>query len=72
MIVEVVRNIAEYAVYSERFGQTFLETMIEQNCFNHFAEILSMNNRAVNLQLIQTTSILLTNIKTPEKKCKSA
>jgi hypothetical protein len=28
-IVEVIRNIAEYAVYSERFGQTFLETMIE-------------------------------------------
>jgi hypothetical protein len=70
-IVEVIRNIAEYAVYSERFGQTFLETMIEQNCFNHFAEVLCMNNRAVNLQLIQTTSILLANIKTPQKQCKS-
>jgi len=42
--------------------------MIEQNCFNYFTEILCMNNRAVNLQLIQTTSILLANIKSPEKK----
>jgi protein CLEC16A len=67
-IVEVIRNIAEYAVYSEKYGQTFMETMIEENCFTHFTEILLMNNRVVNLQLIQTTSILLCNIKAPEKK----
>ena len=31
---------------------------------------MQLNNRIVNIQLIQTTSILLQNIKSEEKKCK--
>ena len=58
-VVEVIRNIAEYAVYSERFNRTFMDSMIENNVFGNFLKILHMNNRLVNMQLIQTTSILL-------------
>ena len=32
-IVEVIRNIAEYSVYSERFNRLFVETLIERNVF---------------------------------------
>ena len=71
MVVEIIRNIAEYAVYSEKFNKNFLDNLIEQNVFKAFASILNMNNRLINIQLIQTTSILLQNIKAEEKKCKS-
>ena len=70
MVVEIIRNIAEYAVYSEKFNKNFLDNLIEQNVFKAFASILSVNNRLINIQLIQTTSILLQNIKAVEKKCK--
>ena len=69
--MEVIRSIAEYAVYSERFNKTFMDTLIENNVFGNFLKILQMNNRVVNMQLIQTTSILLQNIKSKEKTCKS-
>ena len=70
MVVEIIRNIAEYAVYSEKFNKNFMDNLIEQNVFKNFASILNLNNRLVNIQLIQTTSILLQNIKAEEKKCK--
>ena len=69
-MVEVIRNVAEYAIYSERFNATYMDTLIEDNLFHTFELILKMNNRLVNLQLIQTTSILLQNVKAMEKKCK--
>ena len=70
MVVEIIRNIAEYAIYSEKFNKNFMDNLIEQNVFKNFASILNLNNRLVNIQLIQTTSILLQNIKAEEKKCK--
>ena len=69
--MEIIRNIAEYAVYSEKFNKNFLDNLIEKNVFKTFTSILAMNNRLINIQLIQTTSILLQNIKAEEKKCKS-
>ena len=32
-IVEVIRNVAEYSVYSERFNRLFVEMLIEKNVF---------------------------------------
>ena len=52
MIVEIIRNIAEYAIYSEKFNKTFMDDLIEQNVFKLFATILNLNNRLVNIQLI--------------------
>ena len=42
-MVEVIRNIAEYAIYSERFNRTFMDTLIEHNLFHNFELILKMN-----------------------------
>lgn len=38
------------------------------NVLEHFSRILSLNNRLVNMQLIQTTSIFLINIEKPTSK----
>jgi len=35
-VVEVIRNIAEYAVFSERFGKNFMDIFIERNCLSYF------------------------------------
>ena len=65
----MIRNIAEYAVYGEKLKKLHLDTLIERNLLGSFCEVLKTNNRMVNLQLIQTTSIMLANIKSAEKKC---
>lgn len=49
MVVEIIRNIAEYAIYSEKFNKTFMDDLIEQNVFRNFAIILNLNNRIVNV-----------------------
>lgn len=70
-MVEVIRSIAEYVVYGEKLGRSFMDTLIEKNTLQAFSMVLRLNNRAVNLQLIQTTSILLANIKDTQARCKS-
>ena len=49
MVVEIIRNIAEYAVYSEKFNKNFMDNIIEQNVFKNLASILQLNNRLVNI-----------------------
>jgi len=29
MVVEIIRNIAEYTIYSEKFNKTFMDDLIE-------------------------------------------
>ena len=29
MVVEIIRNVAEYAIYSEKFGKNFMDNLIE-------------------------------------------
>jgi hypothetical protein len=73
--VEVIRNIAEFVVYSEKFRksgggttskgdgrQNYFDILCERNTFDVLSQILSMNNRFVSMQLIQTSSIFLYNI----------
>lgn len=62
-IVEVIRNVAEYCVFGERVGKSHMEVFMESNCFSLFQSILSQNCKLVNMQMIQTTSILLQNLK---------
>ena len=69
-IVEVVRNVAEYCVFGERAGKHHMDHFIESNCFNLFSQILHQNNKLVNMQLIQTTSILLQNLKSDTHQSK--
>ncbi len=58
-MVEVIRNVAEYCVFGERVGKAHMDTFIEMNGLNLFGEILKINNKFVNMQIIQTTSIML-------------
>jgi hypothetical protein len=70
-IVEVIRTLAEYVVFGEKLGKHHMDTLIERKTLSHLTRILMLNNRCINLQLLQTTSIMLANIKSTEKKCKS-
>jgi hypothetical protein len=69
-IVEVIRTLAEYVVFGEKLGRHHMDTLVERNSLGHFGSILALNNRCINLQLIQTTSIMLANIKQKESRCK--
>ena len=50
--VEVVRNLAEFVVYSEKFKKNYFDIFCERNTLECFSRILIMNNRFVNMQLI--------------------
>ena len=67
--MEVVRNLAEFVIFSEQNLQgAFFDIFCERNMLEHFGRLLNLKNRSVAIQLIQTTSILLANIKTETKK----
>lgn len=68
--VEVVRTLSEFVVYSEKFKKNYFDIFCERNTLESFSKILMMNNRFVNMQLIQTSSIFLYNIDQMTKKCK--
>ena len=51
-IVEVIRNLAEYIIYSEQNKRTYFDQFCEKNMMEHFNRILELNNRNVNMQLI--------------------
>ena len=58
-------------MYSERLQSgEFMDMFIERNILHTFDQILQMNNRNVNMQLIQTTSIFVVNVKATERRCK--
>eukprot|EP00347_Sterkiella_histriomuscorum_P015039 403358539 len=57
-IVEVIRNLSEFVVYSEKFKKNYFDIFCEKNTLESFVKILNMNNRFANMQLIQTNYIL--------------
>lgn len=67
--VEVIRNLAEFVVYSEKFKKNYFDIFCERNTLESFVNLLVLNNRFVNMQLIQTSSIFLQNIDQMTKKC---
>ncbi|CDW77693.1 UNKNOWN [Stylonychia lemnae] len=66
--VEVIRNLSEFVVYSEKFKKNYFDIFCERNTLESFVSILNMNNRFANMQLIQTSSIFLQNIDQMTKK----
>ena len=68
--VEVIRNLSEFIVYGEKFKKNYFDIFCERNTLESFSRILNLNNRFVNMQLIQTSSIFLQNINAMTKKCK--
>ena len=66
--VEVIRNLSEFVVYGEKYlrdttDSNYFDIICERNILEQFSSILQMDNRFVNMQLIQTSSIFLYNIK---------
>lgn len=74
--VEVIRNLAEFVIYGEKIlkkkhgGPSYFDVLCERNTLERFQYILGLNNRFINMQLIQTSSIFLYNISQQTKKCK--
>lgn len=74
--VEVIRTLAEFVVYTEKVKRqstatpNYFDKLCERDTFDQFSKILELNNRFVNMQLIQTVSIFLYNISHPKKKSK--
>lgn len=60
--VEVIRNLAEFVVYGEKFKKNYFDIFCERNTLESFSRVLGLNNRFVNMQLIQTSNIFLGNI----------
>lgn len=70
--VEIIRNLAEYIIFSEQNKLNYFDLFCEHNMMEHFIRVLNFNNRNVSIQLIQTTSIFLQNISQETKRCKSS
>ena len=64
-IVEKVRNLSEFLVYGEKTNQTqYFEMFIEENVLQgDLSRFLQFNHVAINIQIIQTMSILVQNIQ---------
>lgn len=64
-IVEKIRYLAEFLVYGQEYDYTlYFEEFIEENvCQGHLARFLQFKNRLIQIQIIQTVSILVQNIK---------
>lgn len=70
--VEVLRMMAEFVVYAEKFRKqmtvNYFDLMRDRGIFDTFSRLLGLNNRFLNMQMIQTISIFLYNIKQGSKK----
>ena len=47
--VEVIRTLAEFVVYSEKFKKNYFDIFCERNTLENFVQILNMNNRFANM-----------------------
>ncbi len=50
--VEIIRNLAEFIIFSEQNKRSYFDLFCEKNMMEHFIRILNFNNRYVNIQLI--------------------
>jgi hypothetical protein len=72
--VEVLRMLAEFVVYAEKYRKkiavNYFEKLRERGMFDTLGRLLEKNNRFLNMQMIQTVSIFMYNIKEQAKKSK--
>ena len=60
--IENIRNISEFLIYGCSKNKTYFEIFEERNILYTFDNILDIGNEMINMQLIQTTSILIQNL----------
>lgn len=82
ILIEAIRYLSEFLIFSEKYNKNYFEYVkssltyhkcslfIEVNVMDNFIFMLKQRNRNVNIQLIQTMSILLQNINDQMKICK--
>ncbi|CAI2383809.1 unnamed protein product [Moneuplotes crassus] len=61
--IENVRHLSEFLIYSKKKQLTYFEFFIEKKVLDTFSNILIKCNNDINIQLIQTMSILIQNIE---------
>jgi protein CLEC16A len=63
-IVETIRTLTEFLVYGEKYDKNYFEQFIDENVLQgDIARFLLLNNRLINIQIIQTTSMLIQNLE---------
>ncbi|PRP81025.1 hypothetical protein PROFUN_11177 [Planoprotostelium fungivorum] len=63
LIVETLRQIAELLIWGDQHSQDYFDFFLEHNIMGYFLKILDQTtNHEVQIQLIQTLSILIENI----------
>lgn len=61
--MDSLRNLAEFICYSEQYKMTYFDLLMSTDVLLvHLPRLLTLDNRLVNTQLIQTISILVQNI----------
>lgn len=65
--VENIRYLSEFLIYSTRNELTYFELFIERRVLDTFSGILNKRSLELNMQLIQTMSILIQNIADTEQ-----
>lgn len=64
-VVETIRQITEALLWGEKNDSAFFEFFCEKNILSEFVDVLTMEcSRNVKIQLLQTLSMLVQNIKT--------
>ncbi|XP_061990548.1 protein TRANSPARENT TESTA 9 isoform X2 [Rosa rugosa] len=63
-VIEALRSIAELITYGDQHDTTFFEFFMEKQIMGEFVRILKISrNMTVSLQLLQTISIMIQNLK---------
>ncbi|XP_058068116.1 protein TRANSPARENT TESTA 9 isoform X2 [Magnolia sinica] len=71
-VIEALRSIAEIITYGDQHDPTFFEFFMENQVMGEFVRILKVSKTAsVSLQLLQTMSIMIQNLKSEHAICKS-
>jgi len=62
-LIESVRDLSEVLVYGDQHGESFFEVFLEQQMLQLLLGLLNMRDRDITVQLVQTLSILVENLK---------
>jgi protein CLEC16A len=61
--VENIRHLSEFLIYGHSKQNTYFEMFAERNLLEVFSRVLDRGTPEINMQMIQTTSILIQNIE---------
>lgn len=64
--IENIRHLSEFLIYGNNKDNSYFEIFVERNILETFSVILERGLEEINMQLIQTTSILIQNIESEQ------